>query len=112
MGLQDEVDNLSDRLRDFSSRLRQQAERIRAGLDPNRPDSTAVAAFLRPNLGATPAPVRRFLEPIIAGAAAVVIAMLLGFGLYGFAIFFLSAGLIYLVLTHVFGLELDLNLPF
>ncbi len=112
MGIQDELGGLSDRLRDLGARLRDEADRARARFDAQNGESHALATFMRPNLGPTPVSLRRYLEPLVAIAAGLVLAGLLAFGLYGFAMFFLSASLIYLILTHVFGLEFDLNLPF
>jgi len=71
----------------------------------------ALSAFVRPNLGPTPEPLRRLLEPVVAAAAAAVLVVLGGIGLFHFSIFFLVAAMIYAIIHYVFGIELDLMVP-
>jgi len=104
------LEDLKELLADYGSRVRDEAARVRRTARP-RDGSEALAAFIRPNLGPTPQPLRRVLEPIIAAAAALALAVLLSFGMFSFAGFFLAATLIYAIITYVFGIELDLNLP-
>lgn len=63
----------------------------------------------RPNVGPTPAPLRRFVEPVVAAAALSALTVLVLVGLSAAGLLFLAAGLIYGILTHVFGLEFDIN---
>ncbi len=67
-----------------------------------------LSTFLRPNLGKTPAPLRRFLEPLVAALALSLLATLLVAGSVTLVVFMGIVGLIYAILTHVFGLELGL----
>jgi len=99
------------RARDEARRIRAEADRLRSRVRGDAPTGGALAAFVRPDLGATPAPLRRVLEPLVAAAAAVALALLLGIGVFNFAMFFAAATLIYAILTYVFGIEFDLNLP-
>jgi hypothetical protein len=88
------------RLRDEAARLRQ---RLR-----DTSGSQALSTFLRPNMGPTPAPLRRVLEPVVAVAALSLLATLLAAGALSFATLVLVAALVYAILTQVFGLELGL----
>ncbi len=101
---------LSDALRDTVDRLRAEGERLRDRLGRGG-ETQALSQLLRPDLGKTPAPLRRVLEPVVAATALVVLASLLGMGAFGFATLALAAALIYLILTKVFGLELSLGTP-
>jgi hypothetical protein len=109
---------LWDDLRAEAKRLRAEVqaakERLRQHLeflDPDGSHSKALATFVRPNLGSTPEPVARLLEPLVAGAAALALAVLVGVGMWGFAVMFLAASLAYAILVHVFGIEFDFHLP-
>ena len=108
---------LGERLREAASRVRDEAHRVRSEAerlrDRMRADSSTLtlAAFVRPNLGPTPDPLRRVLEPIVAASAAMALVVLLSIGVLSFGTFFVVASLIYAILTYVFGLELDLNVP-
>lgn len=88
-------------------RLRAEAARLGATLKGQATDSKALAHFLRPSLGPTPRPLARVLEPVVAVAAALVLVSLVGIGAFSFATLVLVAGLVYAILTYVFGLELD-----
>jgi hypothetical protein len=72
---------------------------------------SALSTFIRPNLGDTPAPLRRVLEPIVAASALLAMVVLAGFGALGFGAMLIAAGLIYLIITQVFGIQLDLVPP-
>ena len=86
------------------------AEVDRLGRTVRSQNTTALAAFVRPELGATPAPLKRFLEPLVAALALSALVGLGAFGMVGFATLFLAASLIYLIITKVFGIELGLGL--
>ncbi len=90
-------------------RLKAEASRRGASLKDQTTDTRALAELLRPNLGATPRPRRRLLEPVVAIAAVSVLVSLASVGALSFATLVLVAGLIYAILTYVFGLELDLG---
>ncbi len=102
--------DLAEQLRDLGARVRDEAARVsaRSGYDT---ESGALSAFIRPNLGPTPRPLRRVLEPVVAASAVLALVVLLGFGMFSFAGFFIASSLIYLIITQIFGIELDLNLP-
>lgn len=74
-------------------------------------DSKALAELLRPQLGAVPSPARRLLEPMVAAAAIAALASLASLGAASLAMLLLTAGLIYAILTVVFGIELDFSPP-
>lgn len=102
-------DEIRQQFEGARDQLRREAQRLRASFSNN--DARALSTFVRPNLGPVPSPLRRALEPVVALVAGVVLAVLMAFGLLHFGLFFLAAGLIYLILNKVFGLELDVNLP-
>lgn len=104
------IEELREFLADYGSRLRDEAARVRRTARPRSGNET-LTAFIRPNLGPTPEPLRRVLEPVVAAAAALALAVLLAFGMFSFVGFFFAATLIYAIITYVFGIELDLNLP-
>ena len=93
-------------LRDTFERLRAEAVRI-AGAVKGHSENKALTELLRPNLGPTPEPLRRMLEPLVAACAVSVLAALLGVGAVSFAALVVVAALAYAILTYVFGLELD-----
>jgi hypothetical protein len=99
--------SLLDNLRRAVEGLREEAEHAWTGTT----DSRAMAQLFRPNLGPTPQPLRRVLEPLLAGSALAVLAGLAGVSLAAFLVMFIAAGLIYLIITYVFGVELGLELP-
>ena len=66
-------------------------------------------ALMRPELGRTPQRLRRWLEPVVAVLAALALVVLAGTGGVAGAILFMALALAYLLLTHVFGLHLELN---
>ncbi|OGQ92070.1 MAG: hypothetical protein A2289_14295 [Deltaproteobacteria bacterium RIFOXYA12_FULL_58_15] len=101
--------SLGDDLKKVASTLRQEASRIWGDLDG--PHSTALTQLLQPNLGPTPQPLRRVLEPVVAITALAALIGLTGFGMISALAMFCAAGLIYLILTFVFGIELGLDLP-
>lgn len=74
-------------------------------------DDRRLRALMRPELGRTPQPVRRILEPMIAVVAAAVLIWLAVTGAVAMAALFAVLGLAYLILTHVFGLHLELSTP-
>ncbi len=98
------------RLSELRARLREEARRLRTRVAGNGRPATALSALVRPDLGNTPAPVRRFLEPLVAASALVVLIVLLGLGMFGFATLFLAVSLMYLIITRVFGIELGIDL--
>ena len=102
------IRELLDELR---ARAQDEAARAYAGLRGNPSDSEALAEFIRPNLGNTPAPLKRWLEPIVAGAALLALLVVLSWGALNLAMLFLAAGVAYAIITFVFGIELDLNMP-
>lgn len=74
-------------------------------------DQRAISQFVRPDLGGTQLPARPFLEPVIALSAAIALAATAGLGLVSFAGLLIAGWIIYAILTHVFGLELDIAIP-
>ncbi len=81
------------------------AEQIRSALS----DAPGTALLLRPNIPKTPQAVRSVLEPIVAGAALALLIAFLSLGFASFMTLMLCSGLIYAILTRVFGLELSVN---
>lgn len=97
--------------REMADLARQEAARIKQQvMGPDAPPG-ALSTFLRPDLGPTPDPLRRILEPVIAAWALLTMGALLAVGALGFATMFAAASLLYVLLTRVFGLELDVKLP-
>ncbi len=101
--------SIRDQIKHAAEALRQEAERTWGGLEDR--DARAMAELLRPNLGSTPPSLRRVLEPLVAGAAFVALAALAGVSLAAFVALFVAAGLMYLIVTYVFGVELGFELP-
>lgn len=98
------------------ARLRSEAQRLRDTLGGDTPGGNPAHRALmlqlaRPNLGPTPQALRRILEPLVATAAALALVTLVGFGVASFTMFLLAGALIYTILTRVFGLELDFQVP-
>lgn len=102
-------DSAKDLFGDLADRMQQERIRMRRAFSPT--DSTALSEFIRPNLGQTPPALRRVLEPIVAVSALLALAVLTTMGALGFAVLFAAASLIYLILTYVFGLRLDMAIP-
>jgi hypothetical protein len=90
-------------------RLRAEAYRLGSSFKSPGENSKAIGELLRPNLGPTPAPLRRILEPVVALTALGTLLWLASVGAASFAVLAAVAGLIYAILTYVFGLELDLG---
>ena len=88
--------SIGDRFASFRDDVRARAERLADRLGTDRP--TALAHFIRPNLGPTPQPLRRILEPIVAAAALLALFVLGGAGMFTLAAFFVLA-----ILCGVFG---------
>jgi hypothetical protein len=88
-----------------------EATRLTAGWRVDGQETRPVVELMRPNLGTTPPPLRRVLEPVVAASAALALAALLGLGVVSFTLFLLAGALIYAILTKVFGLELGLEMP-
>lgn len=102
LNLQDAAKRLRDELRRLSHRV----------LGPQHAEGTTLMLeLMRPNLGPTPLPLRRVLEPVVAACALVALVTLLGLGVASFTLFLLASALIYAILTQVFGIELGLNMP-
>jgi hypothetical protein len=104
--------NLSDIVQEAARQWRREADRWRARVAADGPTSTTMLELIRPNVGAhTPPSVRRMLEPVVAASAVLALFVLGGMGIISFALFLLAGGLIYAILTKVFGLELGIELP-
>lgn len=93
-------------LRDF---IAQERRRIRERMGTS--EGRALSTFIRPDLGPLPTPLSRLLEPLVAVLAGSVMAFFAALGMLHFGIFFACLSVVYLIITHVFGIELDLNLP-
>jgi hypothetical protein len=89
-------------------RVKAEASRLGAAFRSQATDTKALSEILRPNLGPTPKPLRRLLEPVVAVAALSALVSLATVGAVSFALLVAVAGVIYAILTYVFGLELDL----
>lgn len=98
--------SLRDSLADAAREARQTAERV--WNDVRGEPSTAMAHFLRPNLGPTPPAMRRVLEPIVAASAMLALFVLGGFGSACLAGMVVAGALIYAIVTYVFGIEVNL----
>jgi len=70
---------------------------------------SALSTFLRPNLGAVPPNLRRWLEPAVAVLGLSALGALAMVGSFGAALVMLAAMLAYLVVSYVFGIRFDLN---
>ena len=73
--------DLRERFEEVRDRAQAEASRWQASMDPDGSSSKALSEFVKPNLGPTPERIRRYLEPVIATAAAAMIAVLLGMGM-------------------------------
>lgn len=51
-------------------------------------------------------------QPMVAMTAIITMAYLLAMGVVSFACFMCTIALVYAILTHVFGIELGLRMPF
>lgn len=98
--------SLRDNLQGAVDEIKRGAERIWS--DVKGEPSTAMAHFLRPNLGATPPVARRVLEPIVAASALLALVVLIGMGTLSLTAFFVAAALMYVIVTFVFGIEIDI----
>jgi hypothetical protein len=88
-----------------------EAARLKRIFVPGGDPSSALSLLIRPNLGPTPAALRRFLEPVVAASALLAVVVLTGIGALGVAAMLTAVALIYLIVTKVFGIELDLVPP-
>ncbi len=68
-----------------------------------------LAHFMRPDLGGSA--LGRALEPVVAASAMLALVVLVGVGALSLAGLMAAAVLIYLIITHVFGIELDIQPP-
>ena len=89
--------------------LQAQWNKAQAKLNPRKPNT--MMELFRPNLKGTPQSAKRFLEPIIASAGLIVLLFLAALAVGNFAMLIACSGLAYALLTEVFGIEIDLNLP-
>ncbi|MBI3179771.1 MAG: hypothetical protein HYZ27_08925 [Deltaproteobacteria bacterium] len=71
--------------------------------------SQALAHFIRPDLGGSA--LSRVMEPVVAASAMLALAVLVGVGALSLAGLLVAAALIYLIVTQVFGIELDIETP-
>jgi hypothetical protein len=101
--------SLRDDVQKITAILREEADRAWHRLRSQ--DSKAMAQLWRPNLGPTPAPLRRMLEPAVAASGLFSLIALLGMGLTSLVALSVAAALVYLILTYVFGIELDFQMP-
>ncbi len=89
--------------------LQTQWSRVKHKLDPNHPNT--MLELFRPNLRNTPTPAKRFLEPMIASISIIALFLLSALAVGNFTMLLACSGLAYALLTEVFGIEIDLNLP-
>lgn len=83
-------------------------DRLRLGLSGKQ--ATALSTFVRPDLShISPSPLLRALEPVVALVGLALLALLGSMAGAGMLTFVLTSALILLLLTRVFGLQLDLN---
>ena len=101
----------TDAFRRQVRQLRRTWRKVQRRLRSGTPTASTMIALLRPDLSTTPPPLRRLLEPLVAIAAAGVVATLAGMAALSFAAFMLACALMYAVLTQIFGLELSVQLP-
>lgn len=100
---------LPDSFRTTYERLKTEALRVSGALRAQTGGSQALTQFWRPNLGPTPLPLERFLEPAVAAVALMALASLLTIGVVSLTVLVLVLGAVYAILTYVFGLELELS---
>ena len=102
-------------LQDIAKRLQDELRRLSKQVLGANPEAgtrnSLMLELMRPNLGPTPLPLRRVLEPVVAACAVVALVTLLGLGAASFTLFLLASALMYAILTQVFGIELGLNMP-
>lgn len=77
----------------------------------NESDHRALSQFVRPQFAGNPLPGRSLLEPALAVAAISVLIGTAGLAAVSIAGVLIAGWIIYAVLTHVFGLELNLAMP-
>ena len=100
---------LPDNFQLYWEAFQSQWSKVRGHLNPKEPNT--MMELFRPNLRATPAPAKRILEPLIASARLITLLFLAALALGNFAMLMVCSGLAYALLTEVFGIEIDLNLP-
>lgn len=100
---------LPDPLQLYWESIQNQWSKIRGQLPPEK-NNTMLELF-RPALGNTPAPAKRIMEPIIAGAGIIALLFLAAVVIGNFSMILVCSGLAYALLSEVFGIEIDLNLP-
>ena len=99
--------NIADSLRSALAGIRTRAGRLSgAGAQ-----TTALSQFLQPELPPSLEPWRRIVQPVVAGAAVCTLLLLLASGAVSLAVFMAAAGLIYAILTRVFGIDFELAGP-
>lgn len=79
------------------------------GLTPH--DQRALAQFVRPQLHSRNFAARELLQPLVAIAALMALAVSVGLGGASLMLLVLAGWIIYAILTHIFGLEFELGLP-
>lgn len=94
----------------LKSQFKDRAEHYRKE-DATIPDARALSTFLQPDLGLVPSPLRSILQPLAAALALSILTGLVGLAAINFASFALVASLIYLMITKVFGIHVDMNAP-
>ncbi len=98
-----------DDLARLVAELKRGAERLRRGV--NTDDRALVQALWRPELGALPPRLRPLLEPVVAGLGLGTLVLLAGTGTLALLVLGVVALLFYLIVTYVFGIQLDLGMP-
>lgn len=88
------------------STLKHESQRLKDRL--HGADRRALTQLVTPELGNTPKPLKRILEPVVAVAALAALLSLFALGVFSFATLMATLGLAYAILTYVFGLELTL----
>jgi hypothetical protein len=67
--------------------------------------------FLKPELGASPSSLKRFFQPLVAVTALGLLLGLAAITTFHFIIFILASVLMYWIVTLIFGVQIDLNIP-
>jgi len=77
----------------------------------HRQEAVTALELFRPRLGTVPLPARPYMEIVVAGAALFLLLALGAIASGNLIMLVLCSTLAYSIVTHVFGLNVELGLP-
>ena len=96
---------------ELARHLHGQIERHFATGTPGPQQKALMLELMRPQLGPLPPTLRRLFEPCVAVCAVLALVSLLAVGFASFTVFIFAGALMVVILTQVFGIELQLKNP-